>query len=1395
MRTAADRIVALFVPFLFALNNFSNAQEMPAVIPSEAFQQVKTYVNPILPGDHPDLTLFRDGDDFYACGSSFHFTPYLPILHSTDLVHWERICRVVPSDWSGLISDEPQAGIWQGAITYFYGSWWIYFSNTAGGGQYFCKADHPEGPWSAPVKVRATESTGPTGYDNSVFVDDDGTPYMLIKPGQYINRIQEIGTDGHLTGKVMNLDWVNADGRYSWAEGPVMCKRDGWYYYFIAGNVWGGQYVLRSQSLTDDPESWEEMGDFFEPVTDPAVTFRAPNHISQPFQLDDGTWWTLSHSYERLEGNDWSGQGRQGLLHQVIWDETGKPTGMAPTSTPQMKPGLPRSGIPWKLPRSDYFGNDSIELSWHFLNQSAASHYSLTERPGWLQLNPGSGSCHILHKEGGHHYALVTRLDFEANENGQQAGIYLTNGNESLTASVYSGYNDGKKLGFRFGDQTFEVENGLGNAVWLKLERYEHQLKAFYSSNGIFWTQIGGALQANDLDMAQPSYNWWVGTSNGLYASQAQAFFDLYVFRDGFSALPAAGYNNYCGLEPRGTATGRAMTNSTDQGGWLMLGGVDLGQGERVPASVEVEAASVHGGTLEVWVDGLETEGLKIATLDITSTGGEHTWKKFSAEATGLSGQHDIYLRWTGPANAFLVRNIRFLPGGSYDVSLAPSIDIDLDSSRQVIRGFGGMNHTTWINDLNEDNREKSFGNDPGEIGLSILRIHLDPDPGRFGLEVPTALHAIRKGAKVFASPWNAPGNLLDPGAEVSRVDPGKYADYADHLNSFNTFMSGHGVALHAISVQNEPDWGEWTRWTSAEMVDFLAHHAGDIENRVMAPESFQFRRSYTDPILNDASAAANLDIVGGHIYGGGLYDYPLAREKGKEVWMTEHLLGSDAHEINDWSLALTVGKEINDCMKANFYAYVWWYIRRFYGLITDDGNITDKGYVLSQYTKFVRPGAVRVEVDDSAAGRVDVTAYKTDTSFVAVVVNRNDSSVYLDFRIAGGYDGTLTRFTSSERKKMVNDGEIEISNGSFSVAIDAGSVTTLTSYAAQGGRYGNTAPVASAGPDDHLIDSLGTGEIMMTLKGSGSYDPDGEIVNYSWAKDGMQIAWEPDPEVRLAVGDHTFILTVTDNDGARSFDTLNITVTSLNTVHVWLEAECTEVGSSWEIHDEDACSNGKYLMVKPGTEALSEPSGNSADHLVYTFHIPESGHYRVWGRTYAPTPNDDSFWVRINNGNWANWNSIPGGSGWEWDDVHNYQNDNPLIYYLDTGSHTLTISFREDGTGLDKLYLTNTGIKPSGMGGEAGNCDTASNNTGNLRIMNRTIHLYPNPSGSELRVESNEPFHSLVICDMKGNTVLKKTYRTAVCHDEIQINAKAGIYILKITGDQSPAITKFIVE
>ncbi|MHA4806836.1 family 43 glycosylhydrolase [Flavitalea flava] len=621
------------------------------------YNQVQTYVNPVLPGDHPDPTLLKVGDDFYHCGSSFHFTPYLPVYHSKDLVHWEVISRVVPPARAGWVADKPSVGIWQGAITYFYGAYRIYFSS---GGQWFCKADSPYGPWSEPERVRTNTVTGELGYDNSIFVDDDGKPYMVIKNMQRVNRLQALGKDGQLTDTVINLDWINRNLQYSWAEGPVMCKRNGYYYYFPAGDVSGGQYVLRTQTLTSDSSQWERLGDFFKPVTDPATGFQRPNHISAPVQLADGSWWTIGQSYEKPQGDDWSGMGRQTSLYPVIW-EGDRPWGMAPVSRPIERPDLPQGTIHWRSVQTDYFDKDSLGLCWHFLNRAAAGDYSLMARKGWLRLTPGKGRAHLVQKETDHYYTVVTQVDLEASDSTDKAGIYLTNGDQHVVVRLYTGLDSGKRIVFLSGTEVRSVPNKFGKLVWLKLVRDGHMLTSYCSGDGITWISLGPAISAVRLDKTQPDWNSWVGTSVGLFAEGKPADFNSFVCKDGFSSLEAAGYSNYYGVETVKTGAEKAVTNTSPYGGWFMISGVSLGKDNSLPGQVSVLASSLKGGKIEVWLDDLNT-GRMIASIAIPATGGAGNWMRCGIRLKGISGSHDLFVKFpSGSDHEIYVRQILFV--------------------------------------------------------------------------------------------------------------------------------------------------------------------------------------------------------------------------------------------------------------------------------------------------------------------------------------------------------------------------------------------------------------------------------------------------------------------------------------------------------------------------------------------------------------------------------------------------------------------------------------------------------------------------------------------------------------------------------------------------------------
>ncbi len=350
-----------------------------------------------------------------------------------------------------------------------------------------------------------------------------------------------------------------------------------------------------------------------------------------------------------------------------------------------------------------------------------------------------------------------------------------------------------------------------------------------------------------------------------------------------------------------------------------------------------------------------------------------------------------------------------------------------------------------WIPDLTPAQVQLAFGTGTGQIGLSILRIRVPYDTTKFNLEVPTGHLATSLGATIIASPWTPPASVKSSNSIIGgTLDTGSYAAYAAHLKAFADYMSSNGAFLYAISLQNEPDASvnyESCFWNASQMLNFVKNNAPAIGTKIIVPESQNFDHALSDPILNDPVTAANVSIVGGHIYGGGLSSYPLAVSKGKDVWMTEHL-------VTDTSLGSILGtaREINDCMNAGMNAYVWWYIRRFYGPIDDSSNVTKRGYVMSQYARFVRPGFNRVGATANPQLYVYATAYKNNAKVVIVAINSGPTSLDQTFTISNGTATTFTRYITSSSTNCAQESDIVVSNGRFAGTLDPYSVTTFVS-------------------------------------------------------------------------------------------------------------------------------------------------------------------------------------------------------------------------------------------------------------------------------------------------------------------------------------------------------------
>ncbi len=88
-----------------------------------------------------------------------------------------------------------------------------------------------------------------------------------------------------------------------------------------------------------------------------------------------------------------------------------------------------------------------------------------------------------------------------------------------------------------------------------------------------------------------------------------------------------------------------------------------------------------------------------------------------------------------------------------------------------------------------------------------------------------------------------------------------------------------------------------------------------------------------------------------------------------------------------------------------------------------------------------------------------------------------------------------------------------------------------------------NMPPVADAG-DDQIVEADDTGAAIVTLDGSRSFDEDGQIVSHVWMDISNRVIGEaPVIKVKIPKGNHTFTLTVTDNDLASTSDAVTVQV------------------------------------------------------------------------------------------------------------------------------------------------------------------------------------------------------------------------------------------------------------
>jgi glucuronoarabinoxylan endo-1,4-beta-xylanase len=424
----------------------------------------------------------------------------------------------------------------------------------------------------------------------------------------------------------------------------------------------------------------------------------------------------------------------------------------------------------------------------------------------------------------------------------------------------------------------------------------------------------------------------------------------------------------------------------------------------------------------------------------------------------------------------------------------APDV-IRWNDTRQTIDGFGiceAFHQARHIMEYPEPARTEIldllFSPEKG-AGVSILR-NIVGDGGTWGnaIDGPTPTIEPEEGVwnwtgdedqiwlmrqakgygctNFFSTVWSPPAwmktsNAVDGGGSLR---PDKYAAYADYLSRYvREYRQRYDLTIKTVSLQNEPDLVtkySSCNWTGAQFRDFIRGHLiksferDGVTADVLVGESSNFGEKHAEETLSDPVAAAALDIIGTHAYDEKSADkvksLPLAKQHGKRIWMTEvSYFGNNDPSINDgiqWAKLMHDHLTVSE-VNAWFY---WWgacYKPNGESLIPLDVknrtySTTKRLFTFSNYSRFIRPGAVRLGCSPEPEPGVNVSAFRNHDggSLVVVAINGSDSAREIEYSPDGFEVTSFTPYRTSATENLTRLESVE----SLKASLPARSVTSF---------------------------------------------------------------------------------------------------------------------------------------------------------------------------------------------------------------------------------------------------------------------------------------------------------------------------------------------------------------
>lgn len=526
---------------------------LAAVVSCSTPQPEKEFTNPILAGFYPDPSICRAGDDYYLVASSFAYFPGLPLLHSTDLVHWEQIGHVLDRpEQLNLDGHGVSRGLFAPAIQYHEGKFYVVCTLIDTGGNFVVTADNPKGPWSNPVWIPEVTGIDPSLYFegnkayivyNSVAPDD-----QPLYSGHRTLRMYEFDAQSlRVKGDEVLLvnGGVDLEQKPVWIEAPHIFKKDNFYYLIAAegGTAYNhSEVVFRSDSVT---------GPYVPYNKNPILTQRHLDR-SRPYpvtttghadfvQTPAGEWWAVFLGCRPYEGDHFN-IGRETFMAPVRWIDDGWPVINPDHETVQYTYPVPKtnqaSGISGESFSGNYtyhddFDQDQLAFRWMFLRTPRTTWHHLEAGKFAMKVRPetcmGKDNPSFLGFRQAHHTGEASvSLAFNATSENEKAGLAVFQ-NEHHFYYLCQSVRNGKPVVELYqatpGDSMQVVvsrEIPAADELMLKIESKDTAYSFSYATRMDEWINLESDLDARFL--STQTAGGFVGCVYALYAtSQGKA--------------------------------------------------------------------------------------------------------------------------------------------------------------------------------------------------------------------------------------------------------------------------------------------------------------------------------------------------------------------------------------------------------------------------------------------------------------------------------------------------------------------------------------------------------------------------------------------------------------------------------------------------------------------------------------------------------------------------------------------------------------------------------------------------------------------------------------------------------------------------------------------------------